>query len=96
MSSRSLPARRKASRPESWPVLWRVSMPAVRDGDHDWIFEETDSEDIARRRCATLRRLGWPVRLERIQQQPLEPAKVGKIEFWRLQHERAKHDVTAH
>jgi hypothetical protein len=71
-------------------------MPAVRPGDPDWHWYDGDDETEARRKCTALRRCGWPVRLERIEQQPLMPAGVVKVETLRAEHERSQQSTPAH
>jgi hypothetical protein len=58
-------------KPETWPVIWRVTAPACSSYGADWVFLETDDEDNARKEYANLRRTGYPVRLERMQCGPL-------------------------
>lgn len=88
MSNRKSSVRRRREyEAGSWPVFWRVTMPAVRDSDNDWLWFETADESQARRRCTALRRSGWPVRLERVQQQPLLPHGAERVEHMRAQHE---------
>ena len=63
--------RGKASDPDSWPVVWRVVAPDCGAYGQDLVMLESDDEAEARRQCTAMRRGGWPVRLERAQQQPL-------------------------
>jgi hypothetical protein len=71
-------------------------MPAVRPGDSDWHWYDGPDESEARRKCTSLRRLGWPVRLERIEQQPLMASGADRLEMMRAQHERQQQSTPAH
>lgn len=63
-------SRRRENDPANWPVVWRVVAPDC-GSTGDMVMEETTDETEARRACTMLRRAGWPVRMERVQQQPL-------------------------
>lgn len=62
------PNRRKI---ETWPVVWRVVIPAAGSYDHDWLVAESADESAARKAHREHRTLGYPVRLERVSCGPL-------------------------
>jgi hypothetical protein len=61
----------KTANPDTWPVIWRVVAPSAGSYDHDMVFIETADEQVARTHFRSLRRTGYPVRLERISCGPL-------------------------
>jgi hypothetical protein len=59
------------SDPSTWPLIWRVVAPCCGSHDHDMVFIETKDEQNARAHLRSLRRTGYPVRLERTSCGPL-------------------------
>ena len=54
-----------------WPIVWRLVCPAAGSYDHDMVFFETESKDDAVKRFRSMRRNGYPCRLERVDCGPL-------------------------
>lgn len=80
-------------RPDSWPVIWRIVMPAAGSYNLDWVVMQTDDEAAARKSYRVQRAGGWPVRLERVSCGPLPKAatdSLAKLRSANAQHPGAK------
>ena len=73
----------KPDDPATWPVVWRVVSPCAGSFNHDMTFTETDDEAEARDTLRELRKVGWPVRLERVSCGPLPPQAASDIDLLR-------------
>ena len=71
MKTRKPSRKPRADSPETWPIVWRVAMPAAGSFNHDMTMLETTDEAEARRIFGNLRRVRYPVRLERVSCGPL-------------------------
>lgn len=84
---------KKPCNPDSWPVIWRMVL-VPPDGSESFVIETCHTERDARRRAVEMRRLGWPVHLEKAAQQPLPDRAMKRIQ--RLAQQRADDSATRH
>ena len=84
MKTRKPSRKPRADSPETWPIVWRVAMPAAGSFNYDMTMLETTDEAEARRIWGNLRRVRYPVRLERVSCGPLpKGARKELASFWR-------------